>query len=95
MSELEKLVNLIEERSKRLVKRKNVLEDENSNLKTQLKEMRAEIEENKQIINELKDKYQVLKIAKTIDIEGDNKEAVKELNFYIKEIDRCIALMNS
>ncbi len=95
MSELEKLVNLIEERSKRLVNRKNVLEDENSNLKTQLKEMQAEIEENKQIINELKDKYQVLKIAKTIDIKGDNKEAIKELNFYIKEIDRCIAMMNS
>lgn len=95
MSELEKLVNLIEERSKRLVNRKNLLEDENSKLKLQLEEMKAEIESNKQTINELKDKYQVLKIAKTIEKEGDNKEAIKELNFYIKEIDRCIALMNS
>jgi len=95
MSELEKLVNLIEERSKRLVNRKNMLEEENSNLKTQLEEMKAEIEDNKQIINELKDKYQVLKIAKTIESEGDNKETIKVLNYYIKEIDRCIALMNS
>jgi len=95
MSELGKLVDLIEERSKRLVNRKQVLEDENSKLKNQLAEIRAELEDKQQQINELKDKYQVLKIAKTIESEGDNKETIKELNIYIKEIDRCIALMNS
>ena len=95
MSELGKLVDLIEERSKRLVNRKQVLEDENSKLKNQLAEIKAELEDKQQQINELKDKYQVLKIAKTIESEGDNKETIKELNIYIKEIDRCIALMNS
>jgi len=95
MSELDNLVNLIEERSKKLVKRKNELSEENSMLKTKLAEMQSLVEEQKRIINELKDKHQVLKIAKTIEDEDDSKESIKQLNFYIKEIDRCIALLNS
>ena len=95
MSELDNLVNLIAERSKKLVKRKNELSDENSKLKTKLAEMQAQIEEQKRIINELKDKHQVLKIAKAIEGEDESKESIKQLNIYIKEIDRCIALLNS
>jgi len=95
MSELGKLVDLIENKTKRLINRKRELEEENSKLKNQLTEMKAENENQHKVINELKDKYQVLRIAKTIESKGDNKEAIKELNTYIKEIDRCIALMNS
>ncbi|MCK5855918.1 MAG: hypothetical protein KAG64_00415 [Bacteroidales bacterium] len=95
MSELGKLVDLIEVRSRKLVNRKQGLEDENSKLKSQLAIMQIEIENQHKVINELKDKYQVLRIAKTIESEGESKESIKELNFYIKEIDRCIALMNS
>jgi len=95
MSELDNLVDLIQERSKRLVKRKNELIEENSSLKIQLEEMKAVIEEQQKTINELKDKHQVLKIAKTIEGKDDSKESIKQLNTYIKEIDRCIALLNS
>ena len=95
MSELDNLVNLIEERSRKLVKRKNELSEENSMLKSKLAEMQSLVEEQKRTINELKDKHQVLKIAKTIEDEDDSKESIKQLNFYIKEIDRCIALLNS
>jgi len=95
MSELEKLVSQIEEHSKKLVERKNALDDENSRLKTQVIELQAEIENQKKTINELKEKHQVLKIAKTIGSEENNKEAVKQLDIYIKEIDRCIALLNT
>ena len=95
MSELDKLVTLIEGKSRKLVKRKNELSEENSKLKDQLTEMKAVIEKQQQTINELKDKHQVLKIAKTIEGEDDSKESVKQLDIYIKEIDRCIALLNS
>jgi len=95
MSELEKLVSQIEGRSRKLVERKNALDDENSRLKAQIIELQAEIENQKKTINELKEKHQVLKIAKTIGSEDNNKEAVKQLDIYIKEIDRCIALLNT
>jgi len=95
MSELDKLVNLIVERSRKLVKRKNELSEENSVLKTKLAEMQDLVEGQKRTINELKDKHQVLKIAKTIEGEDDSKDSVKQLDIYIKEIDRCIALLNS
>jgi len=95
MSELEKLVTQIEERSKKLVALKNNLKEENLKLKTQLSEMKVVVEEQQLKINELNDKHQVLKIAKTIENENDNKDSIKQLDIYIKEIDHCIALLNS
>ncbi len=95
MSELDKLVTQIEERSKKLVERKNALDEENSKLKVLVSKLQAEIEYKTKTINELNDKHQVLKIAKTIGSEDNNKGAVKQLDLYIKEIDRCIALLNS
>jgi len=95
MNELDKLVTLIEAKSKKLVKLKKELSEENSKLKNELDEMKTVIEQQQRIINELKDKHQVLKIAKTIESEDDSKESVKLLDTYIKEIDRCIALLNS
>jgi predicted nuclease with TOPRIM domain len=74
---------------------KRKLEEENSQLKSQINDLRAEVEKQKQKINELKEKHQVLKIAKTIESDDNNKEAIRQLDFYIKEIDRCIALLNS
>jgi len=88
MSELDKLVSQIEERSKRLVERKSELDNENSKLKTQINELRALSEDQKKTINELTKKHQVCKIAKTIGSEENNKEAISQLNIYIKEIDR-------
>ena len=95
MSELEKLVTQIEERSTKLVKLKNELKEENLKLKLQLTKISTVVEEQKLTINELKDKHQVLKIAKTIENEDDSEESIKQLNNYINEIDRCIALLNS
>lgn len=95
MSELDKLVSQIEERSIKLVERKNALDKENSKLKDQIIDLQAKIEYQKKTINELNDKHQVLKIAKTIESKDKNKGAVKQLDIYIKEIDRCIALLNS
>ncbi len=95
MSELDRLVSQIENKSIQLVKRRRELKEENSQLKARISELEAEIEQQKQTINELKEKHQVLKIAKTIGNEEDNREAIKQLDLYIKEIDRCIALLNS
>ena len=85
MSELGKLVDLIENKTKRLINRKRELEEENSKLKNQLTEMKAENENQHKVINELKDKYQVLRIAKTIESKGDNKEAIKELYWIVNK----------
>ena len=47
-------------------------------------------------INELKDKYKILKMSKKLD--GDQTENSKEfklkINEMVKEIDKCIALLN-
>lgn len=94
MSELEQLVTQIEHRSRKLVKERSELNKEKSQLEVQISELKAIVKNQNLSINELKEKHQVLKIAKTIESE-DNNEAVKQLDIYIKEIDRCIALLNS
>lgn len=64
----------------------------NSNLALQ-----KEITAYQKQIKELNDKIQMLKLAKSMSGEeqiNDKTELKRKINEYIKEIDRCIALVN-
>jgi len=65
------------------------LDNEISNLSNQLKSKESEIEE-------LKQKYKIMKLAKSL--EGGEQESNKDLklkiNEMVREIDKCIALLN-
>ena len=59
--------------------------------------MKKELEDKNKAIEDLTQKIQTLKLAKSIS--GDEKpqettELKRKINDYIKEIDRCIALLN-
>ena len=53
------------------------------------------LQEQEEQIVALKDKVKLMNISKSIDV---NKEGVKEtrlkINEYVREIDKCIALLN-
>lgn len=53
------------------------------------------IAEKEAVIIELETKYNTLHMAKSIAMEqGDNELAKKRLNGIVREIDKCIALLN-
>jgi len=66
----------------------NVLKEEKSNLLKQLKEKDIEI-------SQLKDEIVKLKIAKSITTgDEESQEAKQKINKLVREIDKCIALLN-
>ena len=89
IDEIRNKFNLLLKKNKELSVSKKTLKDEINNLKSNNQLMVNEI-------NELKDKYKILKMSKKLD--GDQTENSKELklkiNEMVKEIDKCIALLN-
>ena len=89
IEEIKKKFNLLLENNNKLTELNSSLKEELSNLNQQSKAKDNEL-------NELKDKYKILKMSKKLD--GDESESSKELklkiNEMVKEIDKCIALLN-
>jgi hypothetical protein len=89
IDEIRNKFNLLLKKNKELSVSKKTLQDEIENLNNNNQLMANEI-------NELKDKYKILKMSKKLD--GDQTENSKEfklkINEMVKEIDKCIALLN-
>ena len=82
-----KVIKLVEICSK-LRLEKSILDKDNNDLRNQL------INSNKELIS-LKDKVKLMKISKSIESsKHDLKASRLEINKYIREIDKCIALLN-
>ena len=93
MEDFSALVSGIEFKTHQLIKRLKELTKDNVELKKQLAVLTREEEENKAKIKYLEDKNKILRIAKTI--EGDDKTKAKlRINELLREVDRCIALLN-
>ena len=71
------------------------LKEENANLHSQLTEQKNTNDSlNKEII-QLQLKYDNLKVARIISVSGDNFKATKNrLSKLVREVDKCIALLN-
>jgi peptidoglycan hydrolase CwlO-like protein len=54
-----------------------------------------QLDEHNQTIQQLNEKNKVLKLSSSIQGEqGDNKAAKQKINELVREIDKCIALLN-
>ena len=84
LNKLNKFVDLHEE-----LKRKNVkLESDISQLKSTLSEAESKIKK-------LEDKLKLASISESFNgSEDEMKQARKKINEYVREIDKCIALLN-
>ena len=71
-----------------LKEQQNILITENKELKTKLQKTEKEL-------IELNRKYDTLKIAKSLLVSSDDKHDAKiRVNKMVREIDKCIALLN-
>jgi chromosome segregation ATPase len=71
------------------------LKTENRNLRGSIALKEREIAEAKEAVEEITSKYDNLKLAKIISMnDDDSKEAKKRLSALVREIDKCIALLN-
>lgn len=88
---------VIHKQVKKLLEENARLKNDKNDLNSINLAMKKELEDKNKAIEDLTQKIQTLKLAKSIS--GDEKpqettELKRKINDYIKEIDRCIALLN-
>jgi hypothetical protein len=94
MTDLDVHIKRIQEKLERLLKQYNDLQKENSLLKKDIERSSRQAAINQQTIETLKQQVEVLKLSSGNWDENDKKEFEKRINHYIKEIDKCIALLS-
>jgi site-specific DNA-adenine methylase len=91
MSQITAIVNLVEDKLKRLLENYNFLKEENELLYSKVAVLENQITKEKQLFNEIEKQYQTLKIAKTIEgSKEDRRETKLKINALIREVDNCI-----
>lgn len=93
MNTTEQQIKRIQDKLQQLLKAHAALQKENRRLKDELQTAAAKISSNQQQVEELKQQVSVLKVSAGSMNEADKKEMEKRINGYLKEIDRCIALL--
>ena len=70
-------------------------QEENFRLKKQFEELQKSVQQKQLLIEELEQKNQKLALVKGIMADGDDtQEARIQINRIVREIDKCIALLN-
>lgn len=96
MSNTVQAINLLEDKLKKLLSNYEFLKKENEALLQNSTRLQFLLKEKEQELVNQKEKYDLLKVAKTI---GGSKENTKDtklkINALIREIDKCIVQLNS
>lgn len=88
-------LKLLNRRIDELIINYNNLKTEYENLKTGNEVLKAALQERETEMKELEKKYDRVKLTGAILGDGENAiEAKRKLNELVREIDRCIALLN-
>jgi predicted nuclease with TOPRIM domain len=91
--DLELRVQRINDKLQLLLRQREALLKENEKLKTELREWKAVHKSHAARLEQLQQQVEILKASKGEMNEGEKKGFEKRLNQYIREIDRCIALL--
>ncbi len=88
-------LTLLNKKLEELFERYNNLRTKNVELKSENESIKNLLQERNVKIKELETKYERLKISGALVGEGENAaEARKKINELVREIDRCVALIN-
>ncbi|GEP92442.1 hypothetical protein SAMN05660909_04297 [Chitinophaga terrae (ex Kim and Jung 2007)] len=99
---LEQYIQRIEDKLHLLVKKLQQVQSENVLLREEITIQQQALQQQQQSIEQLEEKLHLMKIAASTqgsqnvntEDEAFRKEVRGKINEYIKEIDRCIALLN-
>lgn len=93
MNTTEQHLKRIQDKLQQLLKQYATMQKENSRLKEDLDSAQQKILTQQQHAEELKQQVSILKLGAGEMNEADKKEFEKRINAYLKEIDRCIAML--
>ncbi len=95
MKDVATLVSGIEYKLGKLIEKQHILHVENGKYGIEIQELKQEINEQKNTIKQLEEKLKIVRIAKTTESKEGNVEAKLKINELVREIDKCIGLLNT
>ena len=95
MDDVTTLVSGIDFKVRKLIAHLKKLREENETLIIELNQQKQLTEEQKQVIKGLEEKIRILRIAKMTDGKEDNSDVRARINELVREIDKCIGLLNT
>ena len=95
MNDAHELISGIEYKVRKLVNLQKENKSENELLLNQNTELKKNIEEQKKIINQLKEEFNRIKLAKSLESMKGSNDAKLKINELVREIDKCIELLSN
>ena len=96
MSNIFNAIHLLEDRLKSILSNYEFLKEENEALLQNNTKLHLLLEEKAQQLKNQQEKFDLLKVAKTIEGSKENTKNTKlKINALIREIDKCITQLNS
>ena len=95
MNDADELISGIEYKVRKLVNLQKEYKSENELLLNQNTELKKNIEEQKKIINQLKEEFNRIKLAKSLESMKGSNDAKLKINELVREIDKCIELLSN
>jgi seryl-tRNA synthetase len=94
MPHIDEQLKRIEDKLQQLLQQHQLLQKENTKLKQEIQEQRKLHQQKSVQVEQLLQQVEILKSSK-IQMHGEEKKAFeRRLNQYVKEIDKCITLLN-
>ena len=95
MKDVATLVSGIEYKFGKLMEKHLIQRAENKRYINEIQDLKRTLTEQKQTIRQLEEKIKTLKIAKTLETIEGNVDAKLKINELVREIDKCIGLLNT
>ena len=93
---MKQLINSIEIKMNNLIDKYNQLKIENTNLLKNNNDLQLVLDEKNNKILDLQNKVKLMNITKNVDRDKDEIRSTRlKINEYVREIDKCIALLNN
>ena len=92
-NQVEGQIQRIQDKLQQLLRQRDFLLKENGKLREELRKIQEGQADDSKRLEHLQQQVEVLRVTKTAMSEGEKREFEKRLGQYIREIDRCIALL--
>jgi septal ring factor EnvC (AmiA/AmiB activator) len=92
-NQVEGQIQRIQDKLQQLLRQRDFLLKENGKLREELRKTQEGQTEDSRRLEQLRQQVEVLGVTKTAMSEGEKRELEKRLGQYIREIDRCIAML--
>jgi hypothetical protein len=94
MENVAKMISSVEIKVKRLIEQQKEAKEKLKLYQNEIQEQKTINEQQQKTIAELKEKIKLLKIAKTTETKEGAVGAKLKINEMVREIDKCIGLLN-